>query len=259
MTDREIVAAILAPRPLGEAPLEECFRYLSKGVAKASRGRWGDLVFAFRAKIVTENSVRSYADIAALDLLYVKAVFKEGTPWKGRSSALEALEAVKKGDTVISRLDKMDIYAELGADFLALEDVKRAKDAFSETSLLAIQLAQKGKALKAMEKVIDLAWRYEAADRPLEMPSKESLFLQFGTDEAKLLLGYAKTPPRKIHDPVETNPMYLKVIDEVNELLYESFEKSKKTLSLKEFNKRKKEVIASFGLEWNAPTNSKLS
>jgi hypothetical protein len=110
-----------------------------------------------------------------------------------------------------------------------------------------------------MKKVLDLAWRYDGADRLLEMPSKESLCTQFGGDEAKVLLDYAKTPHGESHDPIETSPLYLKLIDSVNEILYESFEKSKKTLSLKEFNAKKKEVIASFGLEWNAPTSRKQS
>lgn len=254
MTDKEIVAAIRSPLPLGEEHLEECFRYLTKGVAKEPRRPWADLVFAFRAKIVKENSVRSYADIAALDLLYVQATLNEGTPWQGRSSALEALEAVKKGDTVISRLDKKDIYARLGEDFLKLEDVKRAKDAFADASFLASQLTQKDQSIDYLKKVIDLAWRYDATDRLLEMPSKEALILQFGKDEAKTLLEYAKAPHEEHHDPVETNPMYLKLIDMVNERLYASFEKSRKTLSLPEFNKRKKELLASFGLTWNPPT-----
>ena len=105
----------------------------------------------------------------------------------------------------------------------------------------------------AKENEIKLIWRYPEYERKSLFPTKETLMMQFGLDEGKRLFALESEAPKTTHDPIETNPLFVKIIDQVNIALKEHFDKNKDDLNLDNYNTKKHQLLLSYGIDWKAP------
>ncbi len=232
--------------------VRESYEFLAKKVLEDHAKNYSRIILNFHNEIVRQQFKLSYADLANLDLLYYEALKLDGLGFKGRAAVNEAFDAVchlkeEKPETM------MNFWKSLMVCFSELEDVERQLFCTNEASYLATRMNREEEAVALKKDVIALAYRFEQPYLSQHLPTFEELILQFGAIKGKELFAYEKETPKVIHDPVETNPFYVRFIDKVNERLHDYFEKNPKEFSEQKFNMLKRRYLKEEGLLWSPP------
>lgn len=233
--------------------MESSYQYLFEKIMKDKRKDLSIFVLQFREQLLKEEKLRSYSDLVALDILYFHSVNNNEEPWKGRDAANEAFQVLETRETTFDKEEAMSAYLQLAEVFNYLEDVDRERKSYENASYLAFSIRNQEKAVFAKENEIRLVWRYPENERKILFPTKESLMLQFGLEEGKRLFEFEKEAPRITHDPIESNPLFTKIIDSVNIALKEHFDNNKDDFNLDNYNTKKRQLLLEYGIDWKAP------
>lgn len=233
--------------------MESSYQYLFEKIMKDKRKDLSIFVLQFREQLLKEEKLRSYSDLVALDILYFHSVNNNEEPWKGREAANEAFNVLRQRETTFEKDEAMSAYLQLAEVFNYLEDVDRERQCYDLASYLGFLLNDKEKSTFAKENEIKLIWRYPEYEREKLFPTKETLMMQFGLSEGKRLFALESEEPKTHHDPIETNPLFVKIIDQVNIALKEHFDKNKDDFNLDNYNTKKHQILLSYGIDWKAP------
>jgi len=231
----------------------DSYQYLFEKIMKENRKDLAPFVLSFREQLLKEEKLRSYSDLIAIDILYFHSVNNADEPWKGREAANEAYTVLTNRETTLEKDEILGAYLQLAEVFNFLEDVDKERTYYDKASYFAFLLKDKEKAVAAKEKEIKLVWRYEESERKNLFPKYEELVMQFGLSEAKRLLALESEKPLRIHDPIETNPLFPKIIDKVNVELKEFFNEHKEEFSIERYNEKKHQFLLKYGIDWKEP------
>lgn len=233
--------------------MESSYQYLFEKIMKDKRKDLSLFVGSFREQLIKEEKLRSYSDLVALDILYFHSVNNNDEPWKGREAANEAFKVLESRETSFEKDEAISAYLQLAEVFNYLEDVDKERLSYDHASYLAFLTKDREKSVFAKENEIKLVWRYPEEERKSLFPTKETLMLQFGLTEGKRLFELESVEPKTHHDPIETNPLFTKIIDKVNIALKEYFDKNKENFTLENYNSRKHKMLLEYGIDWKAP------
>lgn len=240
-----------------EEEIKSSYEYLFEKIMKDKRKDLAPFALSFREQLIKEEKVESLGELIALDLLYFHSVNNAEEPWKGREAMLEAFkilstmkESFQKEELVIANINVAQAF-----DFL--EDIDRERQCYDEAAYYAFLTQDKENAVFAKENEIRLVWRYPEDQRASLFPTYESLIMQFGLEEGKRLFALEKEEPEMIHDPIESNPLFPKIIDEINIGLKEYFDSHKEEFTLENYNIKKRQLLLKKGIDWTAPYERK--
>lgn len=237
---------------LTEKDLADAYPFLNRKVHEEHAKNYAPIVSNLRNAIVRERYPLSTRDMARLDLLLVEAYQNDETLAKARP-AFEEAYALVQNEASLSPKEAMELWGALAMDANLLEDWNRAYEASDEASYFAHRAGEEAKAIAWKKDQIALAWRFEETEREKKMPSYEELVLLFGKANGTALFASEKQVPAVMHDPVETNPFYVKVIDSVNERIRAYFVAYPQDFTEDKFNALKQQYLREEGLLWLPP------
>ncbi len=236
-----------------EEEIKSSYEYLFEKIMKDKRKDLSQFVLSFREQLLKEDKVESFGELVALDLLYFHSVNNAEEPWKGRDAANEAYKLLDIRKETFTKEELRISYLKLAEAFDYLEDIDKERQCYDEASYYAFQTMAKEDAIFAKEREILLVWRYPEEQRKELFPTYESLIMQFGLETGKRLFELEKEEPSTIHDPVESNPLFPKIIDGVNIALKEYFDSRKEEFTLENYNIKKRQLLLKEGIDWTAP------
>lgn len=231
----------------------DSYQYLFEKIMNENRKDLAPFVLSFREQLLKEEKLRSYSDLIAIDILYFHSVNNAEEPWKGREAANEAFKVLTSRETTLEKDEILSAYLQLAEVFNYLEDVEKERICYDKASYFAFLLKDTKRSIEAKEKEIKLVWRYEESERANLFPKYEEMAMQFGLAEAKRLLALESEKPLRIHDPIETNPLFPKIIDRVNIELKEYFDSHKEEFTIDRYNEKKHQFLLKYGIDWKEP------
>ncbi len=240
-----------------EEEIKSSYEYLFEKIMKDKRKDLSQFVLSFREQLLKENKVESFGELVALDLLYFHSVNNADEPWKGREAVGEAYRLLQTRKETFSKEELRISYLKLAEAFDYLEDIDKERECYDEAAYYAFQTQDAKDAIFAKEREIRLVSRYPEEERANLFPTYESLIMMLGLEEGKRLFALEKEMPSIIHDPVETNPLFPKIIDKVNIALKEYFDAHMSEFTLENYNIKKRQLLLKEGIDWTAPYENK--
>lgn len=241
------------PKTSTEEEIKSSYEYLFEKVMKDKRKDLSQFVLSFREQLLKEDKVESFGELVAIDLLYFHSVNNAEEPWKGRDAANEAYKLLQTRKETFSKEELRISYLKLAEAFDYLEDVDKERECYDEAAYYAFQTQDAKDAIFAKEREIRLVWRYPEEERANLFPTYESLIMMFGLEEGKRLFALEKEKPSIVHDPIESNPLFPKIIDGVNIALREHFDAHQEEFTLENYNIKKRQLLLKAGIDWTAP------
>ena len=236
-----------------EEQIKSSYEFLFEKVMKDKRKDLSQFVLSFREQLLKEDKVESFGELVALDLLYFHSVNNANEPWKGRDAINEAMKLLEIRKETFEKEELLISYLNIAEAFDYLEDIDKERQCYDEAAYYAFLTQNKEKAIFAKEREITLVYRYPEDQRQALFPTYESLIMQFGLEEGKRLFALEKEVPSIIHDPVESNPLFPKIIDRVNIALKEYFDAHLDEFTLENYNNKKRQLLLKEGIDWSAP------
>ncbi len=232
---------------------ESGYDYLFKKIMKEKAKGFSSLAISFRESAYKNGFMQEPNDLLALDLLCFFAFSNDKEPYKGREWAYDALEVLKKNSKRFLPEEVLSSYELLLLAFSELEDVRNERFVAENASFLAFRCGKREDSYLYMMRNISLCFRFSEEERASLLPNYETLVLQFGKEKAKEMMSFIKKGPEILYDPIETNPLFIKVLPLINQELREFFLAHPEKFSVSCFNEKKKEFLLREGFEWKAP------
>ena len=236
-----------------EEEIKSSYEYLFEKIMKDKRKDLSQFVLSFREQLLKEDKVESFGELVALDLLYFHSVNNAEEPWKGRDAANEAYKLLDIRKETFTKEELRIAYFGLAEAFDYLEDIDKERKCYDEAAYYSFQTMAKEEALTAKEREIRLIFRYPEEERKSLFPTYETLIMMFGLEEGKRLFAIEKEKPTIIHDPIESNPLFPKIIDRINIALKEYFDSHQEEFTLENYNIKKRQLLLKEGIDWTAP------
>ena len=240
-----------------EEEIKSSYLYLFEKIMRDKRADLSQFVLSFREQLLKEDKIESFGELIALDLLYFHSVNNALEPWKGRDAVNEAFKLLETRKDTFTKEELRISYLKVAEAFDYLEDIEKDRQCYDEASYYAFQTMAKEDALSAKEKEIRLVWRYPEDQRKGLFPTYESLIMMFGLETGKKLFDLEKEEPEMVHDPIESNPLFPKIIDRVNIALKEYFDAHMSEFTLENYNIKKRQLLLKEGIDWTAPYENK--
>ncbi len=236
-----------------EAEAKEAYDFLFKKIMVDKAKSYGELAISFRECVYQNGYLSSPSDQIALDLLCFFAFSNDKEPWNGRECALEAMSILRKNSSRFTHQEALSCYELLLVAFSQLEDVNNERACADEAAFHSYKLGKKEDAELYMLRNIELCFRFAKEDREKMLPTYEALTMMFGADKAKEYMRVIEQPHFDIHDPIETNPLFIKVLPMINKKLKEYFVAHPNEWSRASYNEKKKEYLLFEGFSWMPP------
>ena len=236
-----------------EEEIKSSYLYLFEKIMKDKRKDLSQFALSFREQLIKDEKVESLGELIALDLLYFHSVNNAGEPWKGREAMKEAFKILSKMKESLSKEELVIANLNVAEALDFLEDIDKERQCYDEAAYYAFLTQDKEHAVFAKEREIRLVWRYPEEQRASLFPTYESLIMQFGVEEGKRLFDLEKEEPETIHDPIESNPLFPKIIDDINISLKEYFDSHPEEFTLENYNIKKRQLLLKQGIDWTAP------
>lgn len=232
---------------------KEGYDYLFRKIMKEKAKGLSSLALSFRESAFQNGLMQTPSDQLALDLLCFFAFSNDKEPYKGRECALEALDILKKQEKRFLPDEALSSYELLLLAFSELEDVPNERFIAENASYYAFRCGKKEDSYLYMMRNIELCFRFPEEERKALLPNYETLVMMFGKEKAKEMLSFIEKGPSILYDPIEVNPLFIKVLPRVNEELRLYFVAHPSAFSAESFNAKKKEFLAKEGFLWEAP------
>ena len=229
------------------------YDYLFKKIMKEKAKGLSPLAISFRESAFRNGFMQEPNDLLALDLLCFFAFSNDKEPYKGRDWALDALETLKKNEKRFLPDEGLSSYELLLLTFSELEDVRNERHLAENASYYAFRCGKKEDSYLYMMRNISLCFRFPKEEQEKLLPNYETLIMMFGKEKAKEIKAFVEKGPDVVYDPIETNPLFVKVLPLVNQELREYFVAHPTDFSVDSFNEKKKEFLQKEGFLWNAP------
>ena len=221
--------------------------YQTKGV--------GEMLVKLKEKLALQNNLQGEQDVAALDLIIVRAFRQDMHPWRGRKYANEALRLIKsyadeiKDNKQIEEVAKN--LAELGDSFMSFMDFRHSYDAyyFADNLLRDNSLPLKMAANYANKWIIALKLMNTQEG---ELPTKEELEAVY-KEHSSLPISALEGRGYLKHDPIEASEEFQKVYDEVMEDAYIIIDAFKGASTPSNRFRAIKQSFLNYGVEWKTP------
>lgn len=229
--------------------LEENYEFLSKKVLQDRTKNYSPFILSFRNEIIKQHYPLSPLDMLNLDLLYFESLKIDSKPFKGREALNEAFSILEKLNLPFEK--RFPLYRDLAIDFQEVEDVRKELHCLKEASYAALKIGRKDEAVALKKDVMALCFRFNEEEKEKIAPTYEELIMEFGPLTGKELYSFYQEGPSIIYDPIETNPFYIRLIDKVNEKLFNYFQEKPQEFSEQKYNSLKRKFLKEEGLEWN--------
>lgn len=233
-----------------EEEMKEGYSFLFRKVMEDKAKGLSSLALSFRETAFQNGLLKAPSDLFALDILCYFSFANDETPWKGRECALEALSTLEKAGGRFLPEEALSCYELLLLAFSELEDAPNEWKCAKEASFYAFRCGKKEDAFLYMKRHIDLCFRFPKEEWDTLLPNYETLVLMFGKEKAKELLGYSQKGPYLLHDPIETNPLFVKALTLVNQRLKDYFVAHPSSFSRENYEEKKKAFLLEEGFAW---------
>lgn len=233
--------------------VKENYNFLFKEVIEERKKGYVPIVLSFREYVYKNGLLPNVSDLLALDILCYRAYSNEGTPFEGREAALEAFDLLRANAREIEPEEAYSAHQMLLGAFVELEDPIHAVKEADECAFLAFRLGKKEEAIEHIEEEATLAWRFPRKERDAHFPNYETLFMMFGKEAAKSIRSEFEKGPNVLHDPIESNPLFIKALPAVEEAVKEHFKEKKEPFDESSYNAKKKELLEKEGFLWVPP------
>ena len=233
--------------------VKEGYDYLFRKVMKEKAKGLSPLALSFRESAFQNGFMQTPSDQLALDLLCFFAFSNDKEPYKGRDCALEALTILKNHEKCFLPDEALSSYELLLLAFSELEDVPNERFIAENASYYAFRCGKKEDSYLYMMRNIELCFRFPKEEQKDLLPNYETLVMMFGKEKAKEIRSFIEKGPKVLYDPIEVNPLFIKVLPKVNEELRLYFVSHPKEFDVTSFNIKKKEMLAKEGFSWEAP------
>lgn len=233
--------------------VRENYDFLFREVIEGKKKGYVPIALSFREFVYKNGLLPNPSDLLALDILCYRAFANEETPFEGKEAALEALSLLTKHQKEIDPEEALSAYEMLLASFLELEDPIHAIGCADEASFLSFRLGKKEESLRHIEEQATLAWRFPLKERESKFPNYETLLMMFGKEAAKSIREEYEKGPYTLHDPIESNPLFIKLLPKIEEETREYFAKKKESFNELSYNEKKRELLEKEGFLWVPP------
>lgn len=240
-----------------EEEMKEGYSFLFKKVMEEKTKGLSSLALSFRETAFQNGLLKAPSDLFALDMLCYFSFANEQTPWRGRECALEALSTLEKHGDRFWAEEALSCYELLLLSFNELEDVPNEQKCAKEASFYAFRCGKREDAFLYMKRHIDLCFRFPKEEWDSLLPNYETLVLMFGKEKGKELFDYTKKGPITLHDPIESNPLFVKALTFVNQRLKEYFVTHPSSFSRENYEEKKKAFLLQEGFSWEPAKPSK--
>lgn len=240
-----------------EGEMKEGYSFLFKKVMEGKAQGLSALALSFRETAFQNGLLKAPSDLFALDVLCYFSFANEQTPWKGRECALEALSTLEKHKDRFMPEEALSCYELLLLALNELEDVPNERKCALEAAFYAFRCGKNEDAYLYMKRHIDLCFRFRKEEWDSLLPNYETLILMFGKEKGKALCEYMKNGPGVLHDPIETNPLFVKALSAVNQKLKDYFVAHPMDFNRENYEEKKKVYLLEEGFGWEPPKPSK--
>lgn len=233
-----------------EGEMKEGYDFLFTKIMKDRSEGLSTLSLSFRETAFQNGLLQTPSDLFALDMLCYFSFANEKTPWKGSECALEALRTLEKHKDRFLPEEALSCCELLLLALNELEDVPNERKCALEAAFYAFRCGKREDAYLYMVRHIDLCFRFPKEEWDCLLPNYETLLLMFGKEKGKALFEYMKKGPSVLHDPIETNPLFVKVLPLVNQRLKDYFLAHPKDFNRANYEEKKQAFLLEEGFAW---------